>query len=304
MKIMGYLTLAVLVILVICIVYYYFPQKEYFGNNPPSPTDNQATKSNGPIFPTLVPKHSIALLFKTHHWTDDIEKFAKKLQKETNNKVDYYILMHSDNYQLINKVKDPSLKKHIAVFSQNDIIKTYQKGFYSMWLSNHWILMWFYRKLGGRQSFPYQYVWTMEYDVRISGNSSQIWTYAGDEDFIYPIPVFQDPNWRYKDHYVGGKLTDKDKYYGYLQLARYSRKFLAYLDKCYESGENGQDELITFSLFKRGKFKGSHQLLNNLIKDSWSVSSEDSEKHKKLYFNAETEYHKNDKHLRIFHPIK
>src|SRR5204863_4500479 len=98
----------------------------------------------------------------------------------------------------------------------------------------------------------YQYYWSIEYDVRISGDSSKIWNYSGSEDFIYPIEPFQDPNWGWKEYYIGGPLVDSTKWYGYLQLARYSKKFLEYLDKYYTSGENGQDEMVTFSLFKRG----------------------------------------------------
>lgn len=240
------------------------------------------------------------LILKTHIWNDSLEKFAIKLNKETKNLVDFFILMHSNDYNLQNKIKDPLLKQHIMIFSEDDIKNVYDKGFYSMWLSNHWILMWFYKKLKTQYGdFPYDYVWSTEYDVRISGDSSKIWSYPGNEDFLYPIDPFKDPNWSFKNHYVGGKLKDNDKYYGYLQLARYSRRFLEYLNDCYEAGENGQDELITFSLFKRGKFKGSKKLLNGLIKNSWSVDNTHSKKHTTMYNSSE-----NDHQLRIFHPIK
>lgn len=245
------------------------------------------------------------VLLKTHIWTDDLEKFAIKLKNETLiHGIDFFILMHSNNNKLINKIKNEELKKYILMFNENDIKKMYVKGFYSMWLSNHWILMWFYKKY----KHKYKYFWTIEYDVRISGDSSKIWTYSGTEDFIYPIEIFQDPNWGFKNYYIGNKLTDNDKYYGYLQLARYSNKFLEYLNQCYTSGENGQDELITFSLFKRanmlGHLTGTKDPLNKLIKNSWSVSGNDSDKHKKLLEESETEYKSNINHVRIFHPIK
>jgi hypothetical protein len=160
--------------------------------------------------------------------------------------------------------------------------------------------MWFYKQFRNK----YKYFWSIEYDVRISGDSSKIWKYAGTEDFIFPIEPFRDPNWAFKNHYVGGKLADDQKYYGYLQLARYSNKFLNYLDRCFAAGENGQDELIIFSLFKRGKFSGSKDLLSKLIKDSWTVFSTDSDKHRRLLEESEKEIIYNKDLVYIFHPIK
>src|ERR1700742_736769 len=86
--------------------------------------------------------NTTVVLFKTHTWNDNIEFFVKKIKNETiPNRIDFYILMHSDDHKLINHIKDKNLKKYVLVFSESDIKRTYQKGFYSMWLSNHWILM-------------------------------------------------------------------------------------------------------------------------------------------------------------------
>jgi hypothetical protein len=260
-------------------------------------------------------KGNIVVLLKTHVWNDNLEKFVKKIKNEilirpegesVHQNIDFYILMHSNNYDLINSIKDNELRKYVLMFSEDNIKKTYSKGFYSMWLSNHWILMWFYHKFWNK----YKYYWSMEYDVRISGNSLKIWKYSGSEDFIYPIEPFKNPNWAWKNHYVGGKLNDDTKYYGYLQLARYSNKFLDYLDKIYRSGENGQDEMITFSLFKRGqnddktRLTGSKDLLAKLIKNSWSVDNSESDKNKKSLEESESEFQTDKNYLRIFHPVK
>ncbi|XWV26840.1 hypothetical protein QJ857_gp0210 [Tupanvirus soda lake] len=249
--------------------------------------------------------NTVVVLFKTHTWNDNIEYFVKKIKNETvPNRIDFYILMHSDDQKLINQIKDQNIKKYVLVFSETDIKKTYRKGFYSMWLSNHWILMWFFKQFKNK----YQYYWSVEYDVRISGNGYKIWNYLGTEDFIYPVDTFKNPQWTWKNYYVGGKLDDTTKWYGYLQLARYSKKFLDYLDKHYEQGENGQDELITFSLFNRGKSEigltGTSKLLGDLIKNSWSVDNSDSDKHKQLLEESESKYKINHDHLLIFHPVK
>lgn len=238
--------------------------------------------------------NKIVVLLKTHTWNDHLEKFAMKIHNETSIEgIDFYILMHNENNNLINMIKNKELLKHILTFTESDIRSMYSNGFYGMWLSNHWILMWFYNKFRNK----YQYFWSIEYDVRISGNTSKIWTYSGGEDFIFPIQPFKDPNWAYRNHYVG-PMSHDEKYYGYLQLARYSNRFLNYLDRHFREGENGQDELIIFSLFMRGKFTGSKDFLNKYIDNSWSVFNTDSDKHKYLLEKHETES------LRIYHPIK
>lgn len=239
------------------------------------------------------------VIFKTHVWNNNIEIFVKKLYADTSSHyIDFYILIHSNDGSLLNKIPT-EFNNLIIPFSEYDIRSTYTSGFYGMWLSNHWILMWFFNKVNRR----YDYYWSIEYDVRISGDTSLIWSWNGDQDFIYPIKPFQDPTWTWKNHYVGGILNDDTKWYGYLQLARYSKRFLEWLDYFYSNGENGQDEMITFSLFKRGEnyinLTGNHNLLNNLIRDSWTVFNQDSDKHKKILCQSE----KNNE-IVIAHPVK
>lgn len=241
-----------------------------------------------------------AVILKTHIWNEDLERFAIKIKNEsTQNGLDFYLLMQCESEANFNSIRDDELKKHVLKFTEAEIKQMYSRGFYSMWLSNHWIMMWFYQTHN-----KYKYIWSIEYDVRISGDSSKLWRYRGTEDFLYPIVPFQDPNWAYKNHYVGGVLIDKTKYYGYLQLARYSDTFLNYLHEHFSKGENGQDEMMIFSLFKRGKFSGSHDLLSSAINNTWSVFAHDSEKHKKLLEESDSEYNSNKNHFRIFHPVK
>lgn len=287
---------------IILIVYVIYLLISYFRNN--SKTVEKlsllSSDSNNII-------HSIndkVLIFKTHIWHDELESFAKKIENETvPNNVDYYILMHSDDYTLKNKIVDTSLRNRVLMYSEAEIKKMYDKGFYSMWLCNHWILMWFFKK------YPnYRYYWSMEYDVRIVGNSSKIWLYPGNQDFLYPVKPFQDPNWIWRNHYSGTRFNNSNKWYGYLQLTRYSNKFLNYLDYYFNLNENGQDEMVIFSIFKHGisdaNLTGSHKLLNSLINDSWSVSNDDNDKHKKLLRKSHDKYKIDKNHLQIFHPIK
>lgn len=253
------------------------------------------------IYLTTPSNTNKVVLLKTHIWNDSLEKYAIKLYHESAvNQIDFFVLMHTEDGKLPNKIKDPNIKSRTIKFTEDEIRNIYKEGFFSMWLNNHWILMWFYKKNLGK----YEYYWTIEYDTRISGNSSIIWAYQGTEDFVYPYEPWQDPKWLWRNHYVGNKLKDKDKYYGYLQITRYSSKFLSYLDQCFASGENGQDEMILFSLFKRGNFTGTSKVLSSLIKNSWSVDPNLSESNKKLYKESETRYQVDKTNLVIFHPIK
>ena len=183
------------------------------------------------------------VLLKTHLWNANLEKFAFKIYNETIiNQIDFYILMHTDDGQLINNISDEKLKNITLIFSESDIRNIYQNGFYDMHLSNHWILMWFYQKYG----LDYNFFWSMEYDVRISGNSTKIWTLNSMLDFIYVKGNYLNANNIYRDHLIGIKLHPHQKYTGFLQLARYSKKSLEYLNNCFQNEGNGQDELITY----------------------------------------------------------
>ena len=238
------------------------------------------------------------VILKSHVWNDNLGKFAQKIKNETSyHKIDFFIIIHSDDKFLI-KMIPLSLKNNVLCVTTNIISNLYEVGFYNMWLSNHWILMWFFKNYSN-----YDYYWSIEYDVRITGDSSKLWTYSGKEDFIYPIKTFQAKYWTWKDYYTGTLFQDKDKWYGYLQLARYSSKFLSFLDFHFLRNENGQDELIIFTLLHYGKslgiLTGSERILNSAIHDSWSVDANDSEKHKKYIV-----FRKNNKELAIYHPVK
>lgn len=241
--------------------------------------------------------NKLVVLFKTHLWNDDIEKFADKIYEETRTKgVDFFILMNFENNNIINNIKNVNLKNITKVFGTEDIKKIYSKGFYNLYLSNHWILMWFFKINGG-----YDYYWSIEYDVRITGDSSKIWTHESDNDFLFPLGNHRNLGHTYRRHYFGTSLTDNDKHYGYLQLARYSNQALKYLDEQFMSGENGQDEMITFSLLNKGKFKMSKLFLRSLIKGFWTWKNSYSAFNRKMYDAYEN---MNDDHLFIFHPIK
>ena len=265
------------------------------------------------------------IVFKTHIWNDDLEKFVVKIFNQARScSVDFYVVMHTENNDIYHKITTNYIKDITLVITEADIRQLYQKGFYSMWLSNHWILMWFYKKFATK----YEYFWNMEYDVRISGDSRKLWSCTNNDDFMYVTGFFHKPNHLYFDYYIGNKIENADKYFGFLQLARYSNKLLAYLNECFESGENGQDELIIFSLIastlegadsscKRGlseqrncgnnfagsanKFSCSNKLLSSMQCGAWTWDDAWSNHNKCLYEMAEK---MNYGQIYIYHPVK
>lgn len=237
------------------------------------------------------------ILFKTHCWSTDIEKFVIKIKKQIENtNICLYILLH-DEQDTVYEMIDLTLREIVLKFKESDIKNLYDKGFFNMWLSNHWIMMWFFK-----MNSSYKYYWSIEYDVRIVGNTNIIWDCKEDTDFIYIAGNGLSPNNIYKDYYVGTLLNETDKYYGYLQLARYSNTALKYLDEKFIQGENGQDELITFSLINLTKLKRSNYFLHQYVKGKWTWQDKFSDYNKTIY-----NYYENigkPYPVYILHPVK
>lgn len=234
--------------------------------------------------------NSTAIIIKTHIWTTDLEIFVKKIFQQTNHcGIDVYVLMHDENHTLYEQIMDPQIKQFTLTFKRATIENIYRTGFYNMWLSNHWILMWFYKQ------HNYAYIWSMEYDVRISGDSSKIWLNDSSDDFIYTTG-FNHCSDSYMHYQHCMNIVNKK--IGYLQLARYSRNVLDHLNECFENSTNGQDELAIFSLIDPLKFKCSN-ILSGFIHGVWSWEQRWCKYNEALYKLAEERGT-----VGIFHPVK
>lgn len=236
------------------------------------------------------------VIMKAHQWSSQLEDFVVKIQTDClAQSIDFFIIMHDEDFMLISEIASPEIRNCVLQVTRQDIESVYPSGFIDMWLSNHWMLMWFYRR------FPqYDYYWSMEHDVRISGDSTEIWSTPSDSDFLYVMGNMRNPNNKWNHLYTSSLEKPLDlstMYHGYLQLARYSKPSLRYLDDCFEKGENGQDEMIVFSLMRRGGFSMSSQLLHPLIGGTWTSDAVYSS------YNRE-EYEASMEMLRIFHPVK
>lgn len=240
-----------------------------------------------------------AIILKTHVWSEDLEEFVTRIRLEARpHGIDLFILMHDETGLLQQRVRSPDLQSRLMCFKEADIRSTYESGFYSMWQSNHWILMWFFK-----HKPAYDYYWSIEYDVRISGRSDCIWTLDATEDFVYTIGGFSRPNHKYANHYVGPLLDTVYKRFGFLQLARYSRRALTYLDACFTAGNNGHDELITFSLIldSNSGLIHSNAHLKDLIRGTWTWLDRYAPLNRLAYERLQQ---KRDYKPYIFHPVK
>ena len=218
------------------------------------------------------------VLIKTHVWNDDLEEYLYRVDAECRKVgVSMIILMHGAERPLPFK----------AMFFDEGIIKAmYPSGFIDMQLSNHWSLIWAYRQLPEEDWF-----WSVEYDVRIR-RSDLLWTIPDTEDFLYvqggrPAPP--------SPYMTTLQNIEAPHYTGYLQLARYSRRLLQYLDDCYAAGQNGQDELATYSLVFQSQFT-SLPAMNQYTGGVWTWQAEYSLHNRKKYAQS--------RKLAIFHPCK
>ena len=242
---------------------------------------------------------NIAIIFKTHIWSLELEKYCMKIYNESKiNNIQFYILLHDENNILKSKILDIELKTRTISFCKKDIIGLYESGFISMWLSNHWILMWFYIKYG----LFYDYVWSMEYDVKIIGDSSKIWLYDSPHDFLYTkgnIPLYNN---KYTQTYIGTKLIDSEKRTGYLQIARYSKKTLNYLHDNFTNGEHAQDEIIIFSLINISGLTTSNIFLSKMIRGIWTWQSRYNDYNRIISEKISINHENKDTY--ILHPVK
>lgn len=233
------------------------------------------------------------ILYKTHVWSDSIELDVIKLMHETSN--DFRVILHDETGDLIALIKSEKVKSITLCVTEAVIKSIYCEGWVDMFLSNHWILMWFFK-----QHSYYDYYWSIEYDVKVVGNSNKIWSIESDSDFLYPIG---NRKVRITNKYTKtAKKLDMPLYAGFLQIARYSQKALEYLDSQYVQGVNAQDEIATFTILNKSGFKMDNKPLHRMIKGTWSYDNFYQEENLKQYYILK--YHTTKDETYILHPIK
>lgn len=237
----------------------------------------------------------IAVYIKTHLWDNDIKEFVYKISNDCsiNNNVKFFLLAQSD----IEKKIPEDIMKFTKIYTPRNIEKFYKKGFLSLWLSNHIITQWFYFNYGKE----YDYIWSIEYDVRILGDSNYIWNFNNNADLITPCELIKTNSYYTWDKTLNSFFTTNERYKALLQLHRVSKNFIMKLHELFNKGINGQDELIYGSVCKKYNFNYNTSFLQNIIGGIWHTSPMFSNHNKKIYNNMKK---LNNISIKIFHPIK
>ena len=243
--------------------------------------------------------------YKTHILNKIILDFIKKLFNDCDNSnkqildnfkgehdIDFYLLIPD----YLEKDLPDNFKFFTKIYKEEDIQNLYE-GFYSMWLSNHFIELWFYKNFGDK----YNYFWFMEYDVRILGDSSYFWRNELTHDLLVPRNItLADSSWKFYN-YIHESFQENERYACPKQLCRISKKLLNKLDELFIEGINGHCELILGCVCKKYNFSFDHTFLNTRIQGIWTHNSDFSgynlESYNKLIGPTIFKPY-------IFHPIK
>jgi hypothetical protein len=229
--------------------------------------------------PTKTPT-SIVLLV-SHVWSTEIYKWYTTIKTSLSAGCEIIVLACDKVFDVPQDVQilRPSIKEIEALYDY--------KMHKSLWASNHWILMWFWRYLG--RSLNLDYVWSIEYDVRSQGDLKELWT-IDFCDFLSTSPIKEDDS----GYWASSIKWTLKKYICHKQIFRMSPKFLDYLDEQFKEGRNGQDEMSLATHAILGNFSTSS--LKKYLHSSWSTCSQMSEAQLKAESNTEK--------LILFHPIK
>ena len=284
-----------------------------------SKTASQLAASFGPATPL---RPGGAVVFVTHYWNSKIEQAANeiRLSCETNG-LEFYVIMGpkvaSVGYEIQDKVQRATSATSAAaapdesVFrvlrpTSKDIIGLYNSGFVSMWASNHFIYMWFWVNHG--QSF--NYIWSIEYDVRWSGPLDTLWAFDPHCDFVYSdlSPMHSLGS----NHYWSSSITKKwatgsmkPAKTACKQVFRCSAKFLAYLHTQFQNDLNAQDEIALSSHANQGQFSSAS--LVPLLSKSWTTSPTSAATIEKLWVSkvaAAAAAPAAPQKFELFHPVK
>lgn len=246
------------------------------------------------------------ICYKTHILNKVIIDFIKKLYKDCDNSnkemldnfkgeydIDFFLLIPD----YLEKELPENFKSFTKIYKEEEIQNLYEKGFYSMWLSNHFIELWFYKNFGEK----YNYFWFIDYDVRILGDGCYFWRNELTQDLIIPKNItLIDANWKFYN-FLHESFLENERYICLKQIYRISKTFLNKLDILFNEGINGHCELIIGCVCKKYNFSYDHTFINQRIQGIWTHNPDFSA------YNIET-YNKFVSSIiikpYIFHPIK
>ncbi len=233
----------------------------------------------------------IAVLFKTHILNYALCNYIKKIYNECNNyninQTNHFLifqLLIPDN--ITYKIPD-EFKEFTKIYNEEDDIKNLYKNikdedFKNIHNSNYFITLWFYKYFGE----SYDFFWSIDYDVRILGNSIDIFSDKSTFDLLIPKNI----------------LCKDDKFYTSTQICRLSKLLLKKINKNLKKGIYYNNETIYATICKKYNFTYNYTYLNNFIQGIWT-SNPEYNSHNIESFNRIIK-NKNNVKTYIFHPIK
>lgn len=239
------------------------------------------------------------IMIKSHVLTDDLVNYVNSIcdrKQVQDNTYQIYFVHVPNEIKACDSLQLSKLKARVLQPTSLDISSMYTNGFINMHLSNHWINMWFWKNVMQGKATD-GYLWSIEYDVRISSDPFDLFDAFIDNttDLIYPMGNYNSDSHSYCLQYSGTKL--RKFFLGYLQICRMSLRLLQYLDEMFTIGENGPDELIVFSLIHGSNFTSIN--LKKYMSGVWTWNGLYSDYNRHWYRKGSRE----GKCL-IFHPVK
>jgi len=250
---------------------------------PKEPVAVTALPPLAPLSP-LEPKLSGfgAVFYMAHKWNSEIEKCATEIQHSA--------LAYGLKFIIVScpKIQVPSHFRQVCPTEQE--VRQMYAGFISMWASNHFLFMWAWKHFG--QTFDY--IWSIEYDVRFVGNLNFLWTYAPEADYVSSQAPWPIKNTYYWYNSISKKWNHPMQN-ALKQVNRCSKRFLVHLDAQFHLGLNAQDELALIGHALSPQFTINN--LGRFTHSTWSPHPGSAPSARKAYQASTADF-------AMFHPIK
>ena len=179
-----------------------------------------------------------------------------------------------------------------------------RRGFYGMWKSSHFTLLWFWMIIGARRR--YAHVWFIEADVRSAGNVARLWSAVSDDvDYVtsWPITILP-PGHGASRKFVGPVrlLPRTRRFFALKQVIRMSARLLARLNTDFARGSNGQDESVLATLARSYKMRTAH--LADFTDNTWTWDKKRTKQASAAWRRWVAGDPRGRGRLRLFHPVK
>jgi hypothetical protein len=199
-----------------------------------------------------------AVVVVAHVWSDGVASgVAPFLESAARCGVDAHVLLVGVGGSRVPLGRlGPHVRVHRA--APRDVWSLYNSGWLNGWESNHWCLMWWWRRAGRGL---YDRVWSVEYDVRAAGCVDALWRVAPGADYVSSTPCTL----------LEGAAPHE--YAALKQVFALSAAFADALDAAIARGDNGRDETVIATCARRLGVVCASLSDARLLAASWTVDA-------------------------------